>query len=96
MANALSGAAQNLPVQNNLQTNSASQNAQDQSRIAEQQDERAQSTTLRTQEQQSTNETTQARTETNQQDQQAQLAQTSSPTVSASGQERGSNVDITV
>ena len=97
MANALSGAAQNLPVTNNLQQNSATQNAQDQTRIAEQQDERAQSSTLRTQEQQTTSETTQARTDTNRDEQQTQqLAQTESPTVSANSGERGSNLDITV
>lgn len=96
MANALGGAAQNLPIANNLQATGPNQNQQDQVRVNDQNDERVQSSTLRTQEQQQTNEINQARTEDSGQEERTQLAQSQSPSVSASDNSRGGNIDILV
>ena len=99
MANALGGAAQNLPIANNLQASSVNQTNQQQEQIrqSEQQDEGRRSQSLRTQEEQRTNETTEFRADNQEENNSVQTASSQgSSSVPASGQDRGSNVDILV
>lgn len=97
MANALGGAAQTLPIANNLQSSGVNQTSSQQAQELASQEEGNTSQTLRTEEQQRTNETTEFRTDVN--EEQAQTADASAsqtPSISSGNGERGSNIDILV